>query len=325
MAVLGSDNITHSAAFKFNINSADRVTIDSSGRILSGLNVTTYRSVGTPFSPSHLFYNEGADTGHFETFVGVANRNDTSGPVIALGRSGGTTIGSVTPVTNGMELGVLRFAGANGTNLHTRGAEIIAYVDGTSISTSSMPGRLSFLTTPTGTNTPIERMRIDNAGNITISTVGSFLRLIAPSTNFDLSGQPGATDFLRINANGTQRFQFSSVGSAFSSTGTWGTISDVRIKENIADATDKLEDLKKLRVVNYNLKSDPEIKQIGFVAQEIEEVFPSLVEITGDEGSVTNVKAVKTTVLVPILVKSLQEAVSKIEILEAKVEQLEAI
>jgi hypothetical protein len=33
MAVLGSDNISHSTTFKFNINSADRVTIDDSGKV----------------------------------------------------------------------------------------------------------------------------------------------------------------------------------------------------------------------------------------------------------------------------------------------------
>jgi len=39
MAVLGSDNITHSTDFKFNINSADRVTIDSSGRLGVGTTI----------------------------------------------------------------------------------------------------------------------------------------------------------------------------------------------------------------------------------------------------------------------------------------------
>jgi len=320
MAVLGSDNLSHTTDFKFNINSADRVTIDSSGRLLVGTSTARSNFGIFAWAPRYQVEGNSFETGSIDV---VRNTSDAGGANILLGKSRGTSVGSNTIVAINDQLGLIRFCGSDGTNL-IFGAHIQAEVDSTP-GTNAMPGRLTFLTTPLGSAVAQERMRIDSAGNIIISTVGSFLRIISPSTNFDLSAQAGATDFLRINANSTQRFQFSSAGSAFSSTGTWGTISDVRIKENIADATDKLEDLKKLRVVNYNLKSDPEIKQIGFVAQEIEEVFPSLVEITGDEGSVTNVKAVKTTVLVPILVKSLQEAVSKIEILEAKVEQLEAI
>jgi hypothetical protein len=295
------------------INNAESARIDSSGRVLIG--TSTASGVGGPGIHQVSIAGSSAST----SSLSLLNTQTASNPPqIGFGK---TREGSI--VNNNDVLGRVEASGHDGTDVRTPAARIDFAVDGTP-GVDNMPGRLVFSTTADGASSPTERMRIDNAGNTTLSTLSSYLRFKSSSNDFDLSAQTGATDFLRINANSTQRFQFTAAGTAFSSTGTWGTISDARIKENIADATDKLEDLKKLRVVNYNLKSDPEIKQIGFVAQEIEEVFPSMVETTGNEGPVSNVKAVKTTVLVPILVKALQEAIAKIETLEAKVAALEA-
>jgi len=169
-----------------------------------------------------------------------------------------------------------------------------------------------------------ERLKIDSGGNLLLPTASAYLRIVAPSTTFDISGQPGGYDFLRINANGNQRFQFNSAGQAYSNTGTWGTISDVRLKDNIYDATPKLNDLMQLRVVNYNLKSDPEVKQLGFIAQEVQEVFPGLVEGLEEDGEGGHYKAVKTTVLIPILVKAIQEQQAIIQTLIARVAALES-
>jgi len=68
-------------------------------------------------------------------------------------------------------------------------------------------------------------------------------------------------------------------GTASNRTGTYGTISsDLRLKENITPATSKLNDLMSLNVVNFTFKEDTDKKkQIGFIAQEFREVFPSLV------------------------------------------------
>ena len=111
--------------------------------------------------------------------------------------------------------------------------------------------------------------------------------------------------------------------------------SDQTLKENIVDATPKLEDLKKLKVRNFNWKADyhPEkskVKQLGFIAQEVEQVFPALVtehDVAGDplaDDHVPNMKKSIRQAWAPILVKALQEAVAKIETLETKVAALEA-
>jgi hypothetical protein len=102
---------------------------------------------------------------------------------------------------------------------------------------------------------------------------------------------------------------------------SYGQYSDRNIKENIVDATSKLEDVKKLRIRNFNFIGD-DLKQIGLIAQETELVFPGLVENDlnpqGDE-----VKSLKYSVLVPILVKAMQEQQAIIDDLKSRLETLE--
>jgi len=54
------------------------------------------------------------------------------------------------------------------------------------------------------------------------------------------------------------------------------------------------------------------------VAQEFEEIFPKMVDIDGKSG----MKTIKTSVLVPMLVKAIQEQQSQIEILKAEIQTL---
>ena len=104
-------------------------------------------------------------------------------------------------------------------------------------------------------------------------------------------------------------------GSVNNSTGTYGTISDLRLKENISDARNYLADLLKLRVVKYSLKSEQSAvaTKLGFVAQEVEQVFPTLVETNGDD-----VKSIKTSILIPMLLKAIQELTARVQTLETR-------
>ena len=112
------------------------------------------------------------------------------------------------------------------------------------------------------------------------------------------------TNMLLCNINGNLRNRNNS----------YGQYSDQNIKENITDATPKLEDVKKLKVKNFNFIGD-DLKQIGLIAQETELVFPGLVEDDlnpqGDQ-----IKSLKYSVLVPILVKAIQELEARVTTLE---------
>tara|TARA_R100001129_G_scaffold175324_1_gene148293 strand:- start:63 stop:1589 length:1527 start_codon:yes stop_codon:yes gene_type:complete len=132
------------------------------------------------------------------------------------------------------------------------------------------------------------------------------------------------------------RFYVTSAGNIWTS--DHGTItSDETLKENIVDATPKLADIMKLKVRNFNWKKSykpntPE-KMLGFIAQEVEEVFPSLIKESDiaprtsakdDENHVSNMKkSVVAGALIPVLVKAMQEQQALIETLQTKVKALE--
>ena len=99
-------------------------------------------------------------------------------------------------------------------------------------------------------------------------------------------------------------FNVAGNGNVTNTNNSYGAISDIKLKENIVDATPKLDDLCKVKVRQYNLKSDPDHKQIGVVAQELEEVFAGLVDESKDADSDgkdlgTTTKTVKYSVFVP--------------------------
>jgi hypothetical protein len=115
-------------------------------------------------------------------------------------------------------------------------------------------------------------------------------------------------------------------GNVQNQNNSYGAISDIKLKENIVDATPKLAKLNQVRVVNYNLIGEGQ-KQLGVIAQELEQVFPGMVEETPDRdadgndlGTVT--KAVKYSVFVPMLIKAIQEQQQMINELKAEVAAL---
>jgi len=80
----------------------------------------------------------------------------------------------------------------------------------------------------------------------------------------------------------------------------------------------------KVKVRNFNLKGE-ETKQIGVVAQELEEVFPGMIDESKDPDSEdeTLYKSVKYSVFVPMLIKAIQELKSDNDSLKARIETLE--
>jgi hypothetical protein len=199
-----------------------------------------------------------------------------------------------------------------------------------------------------GSATWTESMRLDATGNLLVGiTSGTFHRLIknnSASTAVELNNtsttvgsrcvelQLGTANdstgtFIRCGDSFAYRFQVLGNGNAQNVNNSYGAISDVKLKENIIDATPKLDKLNQVRIVNYNLIGE-EQKQIGVVAQELEQVFPSMVDEMPDrdkEGNYlgTTTKSVKYSVFVPILIKAIQEQQAIITDLKSRIEVLE--
>ena len=131
-------------------------------------------------------------------------------------------------------------------------------------------------------------------------------------------------------ANNANTFIVYNNGSVRNSTNSYLGISDIKLKENIVDATPKLDKLMQVRIVNYNFKENSgheTFKQIGVVAQELENILPGLVEETPDrdeKGEIleTTTKSVKYSIFVPMLIKAMQEQQAQIEELKSQVASL---
>jgi hypothetical protein len=146
----------------------------------------------------------------------------------------------------------------------------------------------------------------------------------AGTTRRAFLGRYGAT----ATDTGTVSFAVYTNGNVQNTNNSYGALSDIKLKENIVDASSQWDDIKALRPVNYNFKEGQVHTQLGLIAQEVELVSPGLVsespdrdEDGNDLGTVT--KSVNYSVLYMKAVKALQEAMERIETLEAKVAALE--
>ena len=138
-------------------------------------------------------------------------------------------------------------------------------------------------------------------------------------------------NFVGSNVAGDQTFTVLGTGNVLNTNNSYGAISDVKLKENIIDASSQWDDIKALTVRKYSMKADnlDAPNMLGVIAQEVEAAGMSgLVrenidrdEDMNDLGTVT--KAVSYSVLYMKAVKALQEAMGRIETLEAKVTALE--
>lgn len=276
--------------------------------------------------------------------VGLLNSRysaDANGPALFLSKSRNATVGGETIVQAGDELGIIYFRGSNGTT-QTQAAAIQVAVDGTPGATNDMPGRMMFYTTPDNSGTTTERMRITRDGYVGIgtgapvhqlsvvsasSTVGAcqlYTNATGDAANLPLSVikydststaggnyligfwiNQGATSSGRIAVNGAN-------AAAFFST------SDIRVKENIVDLPSQLNNILSLRPVEFDFK-DGSGHQIGFIAQEVEAIYPDTVATDADGmkslGDMSKSYA--------RLVKAFQELNANVESLKARVAALE--
>ena len=131
---------------------SERLRITSGGRILGGNHLNDRGAILQIESSDHAM-------------IGIhRNTNDHGAPAMNFSASRGTSAGSNTIVQSGDYLGLIRFSGADGSDLAT-GAMITGIVDGTPGS-NDMPTRLGFWTSADGSQSPTERLRIDSSGNL---------------------------------------------------------------------------------------------------------------------------------------------------------------
>jgi hypothetical protein len=348
--------------------SDEKMRIDSDGKLNIGTTTATQRvSVGTSASETIGYSVDwtGAGAGQVASFtantstgevrIGATNtagtyfptfysnnsermRIDSSGRV-GIGvstMSGGA--GDVTIIRNS----ALRWADSDGTqraDIYGDSSSNIVFRNGTS-STERMRIRNdgSFrVSTDTSlgsiynTNETIHAFENDDGNNVCLyvqhsnssTPYGIFIHFnrAAPDNNsqYFITGQDSSAVRIRIWSD----------GDIDNHDNSYGSLSDVKLKQDIVDAGSQWDDLKNLRVRKFKFKSDvaaygDEAKTlIGLVAQEAETVSPGLVKDNPDldehgHDLGTTTKAVRYSVLYMKAIKALQEAQTRIETLETQ-------
>ena len=140
--------------------------------------------------------------------------------------------------------------------------------------------------------------------------------------------------FEGVDSGPTQRIAIYTNGDVKNTNNSYGALSDEKLKQDIVDAGSQWSDIKNLRVRKYRFKDKPnDALQIGLIAQEVEQVSPGLIVDTSDEvrdenGQISftgeTTKTLKYSVVYMKAIKALQEAMARIEQLEAKFAALES-
>jgi hypothetical protein len=150
--------------------------------------------------------------------------------------------------------------------------------------------------------------------------------------------------FITSTDSTNDKFIVYSSGTVTNRTGTYNAFSDLKLKQDVVDAGSQWNDIKALRVRKFRLKDEVAANPnypayIGLIAQEAEQVSPGLVEecadferveVVDEDGNVTyerkpagtTTKSVKYSILYMKAVKALQEAMARIEKLEAEMAAL---
>lgn len=249
-------------------------------------------------------------------------------------------VGTSSPSANNLELAHASTPSIYLTDTGGGQAEVASY-NGNLVLGADRDGTQgggSILFRSTGTT---QSMQIDSSGNLLIANPPDTF----PSNNASGEGtsilQTGRISTLCNNDCGLNVGRHSGTGnvaqwyyagslvgsvSVTASATAYNTSSDYRLKEDVQPMTGASERVLALKPVNFAWKADG-TRVDGFLAHEAQEVVPEAV--TGEKDAVDaegnpDYQGIDQSKLVPLLTAALQEALQKIEALEARITALEA-
>jgi hypothetical protein len=164
-----------------------------------------------------------------------------------------------------------------------------------------------------------ERMRITSSGNVLIgTTTNGGYRLDVNGTarvnSADGFWVQSGSQYRQMYFDGFSTLYFwnGSNQSNLSSAGAWVNASDASIKKDVTPIKYGLSDLMLLNPRSYKMKTD-DLEQIGFIAQEVEQIIPEVVN-SDNKG----MKGLSYGNMVALLTKSIQELKAELDTLKNK-------
>ena len=173
-----------------------------------------------------------------------------------------------------------------------------------------------------------QRLIMDRGGNFFFncsSTPSGSVHGIAIEGDNELSISTNSTSADTVVRFFNDNGQVGKIETSGSST-SYDTSSDYRLKENINYDFDATTRVKQLKPARFNFIADADTTLDGFIAHEVTPIVPEAIsgekDAVDSEGNI-DPQGIDQSKLVPLLTKALQEAITKIETLEAKVQALE--
>jgi hypothetical protein len=190
----------------------------------------------------------------------------------------------------------------------------------------------------TGNGTTSQFLRSDADGSFTWAVPTDTNTTYTAGTGLDLTGTTfsletdlrdgitaigrDANDYIDIGTtsvvtylDGTARMSISNAG-ALITTGditAFGSVSDIRLKENIEPITNALDKVSQIGGYTFNYKKNPDVRMTGVIAQEVEKVLPEVIYTTTDINSDEENLAVRYENMIGLLVEAIKELKTEVE------------
>jgi hypothetical protein len=268
----------------------------------------------------------------------VSTASGTAGGTVTMTQIMGLTTAGVLSVTN---TGTNGSGAVNAITMNNPGTTVgdgprLLFLSGTSTTggcaiagygTSLNAADMVFYA---GGNT--ERMRLGNDGRLNIAATGSFgngglfqVDATAQGGNYNgINIKGGTSSYAGVFYSTPGNFLYFTINGAGSNgTITWNgsntvyaTSSDQRLKENIVDAPSALNKINSVKIRSFNWIDSKIAVDFGVVAQELHEVAPEAIHVPLKEEDTWGAD---TSVLVPTMIKAIQELNAKVTALEEQV------
>jgi Chaperone of endosialidase len=267
----------------------------------------------------------------------TATNSNTASAIVARDASGNFTAGTITAALTGAASSNVLKAGDTMT-----GALVVPLASASTpsltftgdLNTGIFSPSADAIAASTGGT---ERLRIDSSGRLLVgtSTAPSFtsgVKLVPNGTSEFLTSGPPDNPPLRVGSindaaldlilfHGGSETAGGAVVMTSATSVAYNTSSDYRLKENVTSTIGGIIRLQQLKPKRFNFIGDPNRIFDGFLAHEVQEIVPE--SITGkkdavDKDGVPKYQGIDQSKLVPLLTAALQEAIAKIETLEAR-------
>ncbi len=293
-------------------------TSSSSGPALIATNITNNVATLQFGTPAVAVDNYFASSG-------LSNKDLGVGLHIKTGDSGASSVltsADELVIEGSADSGMTILSGASNVGQFRFGDSGNSNIGG--ISYSHADNKMNFITGGTG------RMIIDSSGRLLINNNDT----IFGQGVLQVTANANETAMcIQVRTNAERAIHFANASGVDcgdivlnSSSTAYNTSSDYRLKENEIAISDGIERLKQLKPYKFNFKINADETVDGFFAHEVSSVVPEA--ISGEKDAVDSNnnpihQGIDQSKLVPLLTAALQEAITKIETLEDRINALE--